>query len=156
MSSFISLTDLIYPVGSYYLSNSSTSPSSRFGGTWTQVTGRFPYFNSNTNTGGTSTHAHQYGIRLYPVRAMLTFPNSQSTDNGLLSIPNWVNETNYTFTDTTSWGESSWHGVTNASFVGLTWKDTGATAALSTAVASTSYSSTYPSYRGVYAWYRTA
>lgn len=156
MSSFISLTDLTYPVGSYYLSNSSTSPSSLFGGTWTQVTGRFPYFNSNTGTGGTSTHTHLYGIRLYPVRAMLTFPTSQSKDNGLLSIPNWTNGTNYTFTDATSWGESSWYARTNASFVGGTWKDTTATAALSTAVGSASYSSTYPSYRGVYAWYRTA
>ena len=28
---------LIYPVGSYYLANTATSPGSRFGGTWAQI-----------------------------------------------------------------------------------------------------------------------
>ena len=36
-SSWHTYLDLIYPIGSYYLSNSSTSPGSRFGGTWTQI-----------------------------------------------------------------------------------------------------------------------
>lgn len=53
---FISLTDLIYPVGSYFLSNSSTSPASLFGGGWSALTGRFLYCNSGTGTGGSNTH----------------------------------------------------------------------------------------------------
>lgn len=36
-----SICDLIYPIGSIYLSVSSTSPSVLFGGTWTQLEGRF-------------------------------------------------------------------------------------------------------------------
>ena len=41
-----------WPVGSVYISYTSTSPSSRFGGSWTAITGRFPYFNAGTGTGG--------------------------------------------------------------------------------------------------------
>lgn len=56
MASFISLTDLIYPVGAYYLGNVSKSPASLFGGTWSALTGRFLYCNSGNSTGGANTH----------------------------------------------------------------------------------------------------
>lgn len=36
---FINLLQVVYPVGSIYLSTTSTSPSSTIGGTWTQVEG---------------------------------------------------------------------------------------------------------------------
>lgn len=45
-----------YPVGSVYISYVSTSPAELFGGTWTAITGRFPYFNAGTSTGGSNTH----------------------------------------------------------------------------------------------------
>ena len=41
-----------WPVGSVYISYTSTSPSSRFGGSWTALKGVFPYFNAGTSTGG--------------------------------------------------------------------------------------------------------
>ena len=44
-----------YPVGAVYISYVSTSPASLFGGTWTPITGRFPYFNAGTDTGGSNT-----------------------------------------------------------------------------------------------------
>lgn len=44
-----------WPVGSVYISYNSTSPASRFGGSWTAITGRFPYFNAGTSTGGANT-----------------------------------------------------------------------------------------------------
>lgn len=44
-----------WPVGSVYISYTSTSPASRFGGTWRALTGVFPYFNSGTGTGGSNT-----------------------------------------------------------------------------------------------------
>lgn len=47
--------DLVYPVGSVYVAYNSTTPATRFGGTWTAITGRFPYFNAGTNTGGANT-----------------------------------------------------------------------------------------------------
>lgn len=44
-----------WPVGSVYISYTSTSPASRFGGAWRALTGVFPYFNSGTGTGGSNT-----------------------------------------------------------------------------------------------------
>lgn len=62
-----------YPVGAVYISYSSTSPASLFGGTWTAITGKFPYFNAGTGTGGSNTHtlsvsempSHNHGLRLW-------------------------------------------------------------------------------------------
>lgn len=52
--------DLIYPVGSIYMSVNSTSPATLFGGTWEQVKDRFLLSAGNTytngNTGGEATH----------------------------------------------------------------------------------------------------
>ncbi len=45
-----------YPVGAVYMSWSSTSPASLFGGSWVAITGRFPYFNAGTGAGGSNTH----------------------------------------------------------------------------------------------------
>lgn len=46
------------PVGYVYISWSSTSPATLFGGSWTAITGRFPYFNAGTGTGGSNSHTH--------------------------------------------------------------------------------------------------
>lgn len=55
--SFISLTDLTYPVGAIYQSTASTSPASLFGGSWSQITSRFLYNTTfSTGTGGESSH----------------------------------------------------------------------------------------------------
>lgn len=51
---------LIYPVGSIYMSVNSTSPATLFGGTWTELQGRFLLGRSSTyaagSTGGEATH----------------------------------------------------------------------------------------------------
>lgn len=41
MSSFVNLLDIVYPVGSVYMSTNSTSPATLVGGTWTQVKDMF-------------------------------------------------------------------------------------------------------------------
>ena len=46
---------LVYPVGAVYVSWSPTSPASLFGGTWTPITGCFPYFNAGIGTGGSNS-----------------------------------------------------------------------------------------------------
>lgn len=67
------MLNMVYPVGAVYISYTSTSPAELFGGTWTAITGRFPYFNAGTSTGGSNTttqtvaqmakHSHQIGYR---------------------------------------------------------------------------------------------
>ena len=55
-SSWNTFLNLIYPVGSYYLSNTSTSPGSRFGGTWTQIKDqRFLCGYTSITTGGANS-----------------------------------------------------------------------------------------------------
>lgn len=57
-----SIVNLIYPVGSIYMSVNSTSPATLFGGTWVQLKDRFllgagdTY--SNGSTSGAATHTH--------------------------------------------------------------------------------------------------
>lgn len=54
------LLDLIYPVGSIYMSVNSTSPQSFFGGTWTRIQDAFLFAAGTTHsagsTGGEETH----------------------------------------------------------------------------------------------------
>ena len=57
------LSDILYPIGSVYMSVNSTSPATLFGGTWTQISGRFLYCTTTSKTtGGSSTinlsHSH--------------------------------------------------------------------------------------------------
>lgn len=62
-----------YPVGSIFIAYNSTSPASRFGGTWTQITGRFLRAANDVSTGGSDSitltsaqmpsHKHNMGIR---------------------------------------------------------------------------------------------
>lgn len=44
-----------FPIGFVYSSMNSTSPASIFGGSWTEIKGRFPYFNAGTATGGVNS-----------------------------------------------------------------------------------------------------
>ena len=67
------LLNYVFKVGYVWISYTNTSPSGLVGGTWTPITGRFPYFNSGTGTGGVNSqvmttaqmpsHSHEiYGI----------------------------------------------------------------------------------------------
>ena len=52
--------DLIYPVGSFYISAKSTNPATLFGGTWEQIQGKFLLGMSSSypagSSGGEATH----------------------------------------------------------------------------------------------------
>lgn len=54
------IIDLIYPVGSFYMSTESTPPQELFGGTWERIKGRFLWGVDDTDdpgsVGGEKTH----------------------------------------------------------------------------------------------------
>lgn len=56
------LLDMVYPVGSLYMSMNQTDPSELFGGSWERIKDRFIYANGDATTagtlGGSATHNH--------------------------------------------------------------------------------------------------
>ena len=54
--------NLIYPVGSYYMSSDSANPSTKFGGTWEQIKDRMIMAAGSSYsvgaTGGSNSHTH--------------------------------------------------------------------------------------------------
>lgn len=69
-----SIVDLIYPVGSIYMSVNSADPGALFGGTWQQIKDRFLLSAGDTYTGGTTggsakatlpSHTHTVGSNGY-------------------------------------------------------------------------------------------
>lgn len=63
----------VYPVGAVYISYVSTSPASLFGGSWTQITGRFLRAANDVSTGGSDSHtltvaqmpSHMHTLKTY-------------------------------------------------------------------------------------------
>lgn len=62
---YVNLLDVVYPVGSIYMSMTATSPAEFIGGTWEALDGRFMYLVSDASvvgtTGGEKTHVLAIG-----------------------------------------------------------------------------------------------
>lgn len=151
MSSFVSLTDLVYPVGSYYLSNTSGSPASRFGGAWSQITDwRFLRGGTDTSYGGDSTHTHIYGVRMYTNTGRIVCPHSWG-DNGIISLMHHgTSDLYYASTNSTT---ATLNGYC---FTPVSTRNACEFAEVQDATAETGYASNFPPYRTCYMWYRTA
>ena len=140
-SSWTTMLNMIYPVGSYYISNSSTTPASRFGGTWSSVTGaHFLRANASNGSGNASSHSHSLSSGYGMFRHDFTNnPNIQwrektATFSGAGHLLEW-----------SSWGraQSATLGANQSNALRLGGNT------------STS-SSIIPAYKDVYCWYRTA
>ena len=63
------LFDMVYPVGSIYMSANNVSPATFLGGTWQQIQGQFLLAASGTHpagsTGGAESHTHEYRVGSY-------------------------------------------------------------------------------------------
>lgn len=62
MSNFVNLLDIVYPVGSIYISVNNVSPANSVGGTWEKIEGRFlraaESGENSAETGGSKKHHH--------------------------------------------------------------------------------------------------
>lgn len=72
----------IYPVGSLYIAYTSESPASRFGGEWTQITGRFLRAANDVSTGGSDTHTLTKDQMPNHSHSMLPFSDSSGGNSG--------------------------------------------------------------------------
>lgn len=99
----------VYPVGSVYISYNSTSPAELFGGTWTSMTGVFPYFNAGTATGGSNTHT--LTTTQMPSHAHTVYGTRASTNTGTSNVyvENWTTMANDRNTTTSYSGGSGSH-----------------------------------------------
>lgn len=118
-----------YPVGAVYISYVSTSPASLFGGSWTAITGRFPYFNAGTATGGSNSHT----------LTVSEIPSHRHTQNVRI---NWFNSAG------NGGINGTWNTNTNARV------DGGTTYTEYTGGGSSH--NNMPAYQTLYAWRRTA
>lgn len=125
-----------YPVGAVYISYVSTSPASLFGGTWTELKGVFPYFNSGTGTGGSSTHTHNLGSAGY---AKITTNDMSVRYRTVDKVTSWKSTW---YINTPVSGASS--GPSNKSYTEAT--ELGG---------KTNSASSLPPYQTLYAWRRT-
>jgi hypothetical protein len=125
----------IFKVGYVWVSYTNTSPSSILGGTWTPITGRFPYFNAGTTTGGSNTHTHNLSGTGYA--AIIT--NAQTV--------------RYAYSDNVKWTPNYYLDTGSGSSEGSSSSErTSATNLLG----KTSSTSNMPSYQELFAWRRTA
>lgn len=141
---FVNLGQIIYPIGSYYISSNSTSPATLFGGSWVEVTGKFLYANKSSNTGGSNTHNHKFTFSYFPYYGVIGCGWNQQPD-----------ETLFTFgpTQETVKTTSSDVRFVNSNAAGAT--KSANTVAVEKTITVTN-DETLPAYQSVYCWRRTA
>lgn len=153
------LWDKLYPVGSVYMSTSSTNPGTLFGGTWAQITGRFLYCTTESKTtGGSATHthtgpshSHTYGIALGAFYGAAGYEGSEYTgvlQNGTGDPAGWASWSSANVTNNSSATQTT---KTNSNAIKKSTANTGASG-----TGNTGASSSLPPYFTVYCWYRTA
>lgn len=154
-SSWTTMLNMIYPVGSYYLSTKSTSPANIFGGSWSALTGRFLYCNNSTVTGGNNN-------------AIVVSHNHSATSGSAGAHTHSLNLGSLG-ADRTGWeiasgeGDKLWYGQVKGvrsiwQWIGSTTQSAGAHTHTITVSSkgSSGTNANMPQYQACYCWYRTA
>lgn len=141
------LLDLIYPVGSIYMSANNVSPASFLGGTWAQLQDTFLLAAGSSYsagaTGGSATHTIAKANLPSSITGAVNFRGHNGTGNLITSASgtfSYEGETASSGIPTTSQGSSNTH------FTQLSFNLGGSGTALDT----------MPPYLAVYMWQRTA
>lgn len=172
------LLDIVYPVGSIYMSVNSTSPNSLFGGTWERIQGKFLLSANDTSeeynvgkTGGNikikltsdqlPAHTHTYAKPDTPTGSTkLTISQMPEHRHTLGSVYRYAldNSGNGGYALVTS-GSSVATGTGNTSYTGSGSGHTHSISTTSTNSGSTGsggYINIMPPFLSVYVWKRTA
>lgn len=133
------LLDNVFKVGYVWVSYKDESPSGIVGGTWTPITGRFPYFNAGTATGGVNSQVLK--IEQLPKHAHRTYVGWGSGNGAKVLTYN-------------EGSGSKWGGL-----VGVYDDDTGNVVRPGSGevvTGATEAVNNMPAYQTLYAWRRTA
>lgn len=144
------LLEMVYPVGSIYMSTSSASPATFLGGTWTQIKGRF-LFGVGANTANTVT---TYGSLAASAINRSTVKEQGGEVTHTLTVAELAQHDHNTTADTSYlylWGgEGSQHGASGYGY----WTQSGGVKTSQTG--SNTAHNNMPPYYTVYMWERTA
>lgn len=138
-SSWNTLLNLVYPVGSFYLSQNSTSPASRFGGTWSQLNDD-KYLRCGTwGSGGSNSASHSHTGGSYHAMIAPQYQGARWTHYQIEGVSAWSSD--YALALTDSWLDAP--GVKPSNAVPVEGNSSSASVTIT------------PNYREVYCWYRT-
>lgn len=154
------IRDLVYPVGSIYMSVNSTSPATLFGGSWAQLKDRFLLGAGDTYTNGSTGGSAALQSHSHTIPA-LSGTAASSTHTHTVT----TKTTSYGSGSQTAWRCLSWPG-TNADFTQTVYTNNGTadgshthsvtTVANNTGSSGTGNGANMPPYLTVYMWKRTA
>ena len=135
---FKNILNIIYPIGSIYISAVSTSPSTLFGGTWERIKDKFLLASGDNYTAGATggEAAHTLTVDEIPSHSHPMYAYSDGGD--LANGSDYVGNIAVPLTYTTTSRETSWHKLFQA--------ETGGNQA----------HNNMPPYLAVYVWKRTA
>lgn len=117
-----SWVDILHPVGSVWLSNSSTSPASLFGGTWTQLTNAVLRAATSVGYVGSDTHtltinempSHNHDLKTDGVIFTKTYTVDEGTQ--MAATTNWGPGIQVTYT-----GGGAAHSIVQRSYNLFAW-----------------------------------
>lgn len=114
MANYVNLLDIVYPVGSVYITFNSVNPSDSVGGTWEKIEDKFLQSSGTKNTlnsiGGSSVEKQLHLSYAAYWRALVTLDNA----SGDLSIIGFDSNSAEGMESTMTYSSSPWNHDANA------------------------------------------